>query len=80
MKVADILESRVNELARYQIEETSCSEPWAPFNVILAAKAVREIAASITIACTGEMPPPETASAFCLVYKQAIGPVLSIAP
>lgn len=80
MKAADILESRVDELAQYQIAETSCPEAWARFNVMLAAKAVREIAASITIACTGEMPPPETESAFCLVYKQAVGPVLSIAP
>ncbi|OQV04491.1 hypothetical protein CLAIMM_09362 [Cladophialophora immunda] len=80
LKVADILESRVDELARYQIEETSCPEAWAKFNVILAARAIREIAANITIACTGEMPPPETAETFCLVYKQAVGPVLSIAP
>lgn len=80
MKVADILESRVDELARYQMEETSCPEIWGRFNVILAAKAIREIAASITTACTGGMPPPETAGAFCLVYKQPIGPVLSMAP
>lgn len=80
MKVADVLESRVDELARYQMEETSCPEMWGRFNVVLAAKAVREIAASITIACTGEMPPPETANAFCLVYKEPVGSVLSIAP
>lgn len=80
MKVADTLESRVEELAHYQIEETSCAETWAKFNVILAAKAVREIAASISTACAGHIPPPETGDAFCLVWKQAIGPVLSIAP
>lgn len=80
LKAADELEKRVDELARHQIDETSCSEQWARFNVSLAAKGVREMAAAITTACTGEMPPPETASAFCLVYKQPIGPVLSIAP
>lgn len=80
LKAADILESRVDELARYQMEETSCPVQWGQFNVILAAKAVREIAASITVAATGELPPPETANSFCLVFKQAIGSVLSIAP
>jgi acyl-CoA reductase-like NAD-dependent aldehyde dehydrogenase len=80
MKAAEIMESRIEELMQYQIDETSCPEPWARFNVVLAAKAIREIAANITIACTGEMPPPETGNTFCLVYKQAIGPVLSIAP
>ncbi|KIW26102.1 uncharacterized protein PV07_09229 [Cladophialophora immunda] len=80
MRVADILESRSEELARYQMEETSCPEMWGRFNVVLAAKAVREIAASITTAATGMMPPPETANSFCLVFKQAIGSVLTIAP
>ena len=80
MNAADILESRVEELARYQIDETSCPDMWARFNVILAAKAVREIAASISTACAGYIPPPETGGAFCLVFKQPIGPVLSIAP
>ncbi|OAP65062.1 hypothetical protein AYL99_01034 [Fonsecaea erecta] len=79
-KVADILDSRVDELARYQVEETSCPEAWASFNVTLAARAVREMAANITIACTGEIPPSQSAENFCLVYKQPIGPVLSIAP
>ncbi|RVX74536.1 hypothetical protein B0A52_01662 [Exophiala mesophila] len=80
MKAADILESRVEELARYQIDETSCPEQWAKFNVILAAKGIREIAASISVACTGLVPPPETKGSFSLVFKQAIGVVLSIAP
>lgn len=80
LKAADILEERVEELGRFQMEETSCPETWGRFNVILAAKAIREIAANITIAATGELPPPETANSFCLVFKQAIGSVLTIAP
>ena len=80
MKAADILESRIDELARYQIDETSCPDMWARFNITLAAKAVREIGASISTACAGHIPPAETAGAFCLVFKQPIGTVLSIAP
>ena len=48
--------------------------------MILAAKAIREIAANISIACTGEIPPMETSVTDCLVYMQPIGPVLGIAP
>ena len=79
-KAADELEARVEALARYQVDETSCPEQWARFNVVRAARAIREIAAAITTAMTGEMPPPETGGAFCLVYKQPIGTVLGIAP
>jgi acyl-CoA reductase-like NAD-dependent aldehyde dehydrogenase len=80
LRVADIYERRMDELVRYQCEETSCQEAWARFNVALAVKALRETASSITAACTGEIPPLETPGAFCLVYKEAIGPVLSIVP
>ena len=80
LRVADIYERRMDELVHYQCEETSCQEAWARFNVALAVKALRETAANISAACTGEMPPLETPGAFCLVYKEAIGPVLSIVP
>lgn len=68
LRVADIYERRIDELVRFQCDETSCQETWARFNVVLAVKTLRETAASITAACTGEMPPLETPGAFCLVY------------
>lgn len=79
-RAADELEARVEVLAQYQIAETSCPQTWARFNVLTAAKHVREIAASITIAATGEIPPMESAGPSCFVYKQPIGPVLGIVP
>jgi acyl-CoA reductase-like NAD-dependent aldehyde dehydrogenase len=54
----------MDELVRYQCEETSCQEAWARFNVALAVKALRETAANISAACTGEMPQLETPGAF----------------
>ena len=78
-RVADNLEQRVDELVKYQLEETSCQESWARFNVRLACDAVREIAASVSGACTGELP-TTNANAIALVYKEPIGPVLAICP
>ncbi|RVX73147.1 hypothetical protein B0A52_02274 [Exophiala mesophila] len=79
-RAADELEARVEILAQYQIAETSCPESFARFNILEAAKHVREIAASITIAATGEIPPMEAVGPTCFVYKQPVGPVLGIVP
>ena len=79
LRVADILEQRVDELVKYQREETSCQESWARFNVRLACDAAREIAASVSGACTGELP-TTNASTIALVYQEPIGPVLAICP
>lgn len=80
LKAADNLEAQTSRLVEVQIAETSCHESWAQFNVILAAKALREIAAGIESACTGELLPSDSGDNFCLVHKQPIGPVLCIAP
>ena len=80
LRVADIYERRSDELVKYQCEETSCQEAWAHFNIMLACKTLRETASNLSAACTGEMPPLETANAFCLVYKEPVGPVLVIVP
>ena len=80
LRVAAILERRTDEFITYQREETSCHESWARFNVGLASRALREIAANISAECTGELPPAETPGAFCLVFKEPVGPVLAIAP
>ena len=80
LRVASIMERRIDEFIQYQTQETSCSEIWAKFNVILACKAIREIASCISTSCTGELPPPENKGTFALVLKEPVGPVLAIAP
>ena len=80
LRVASILERRTDQFVTYQREETSCQESWAHFNVGLACRALREIAANISAECTGELPPVETPGAFCMVYREPVGPVLVIAP
>lgn len=79
LRVADILERRTEELGRYQVEETSCQESWAKFNVRLGCDAIREIAANITTICAGELPVTST-NVLALVYKEPVGPILAICP
>lgn len=80
LRVATVMERRIDEFILFQTQETSCSETWARFNVILACKALREICSCISTSCTGELPPPENKATFALVLKEPVGPVLAIAP
>lgn len=80
LRAADIIEQREDAFVALQMLETSCQESWARFNVGLTARNMREIASNISAECTGELPAPAGPSAFCLVFKEPIGPVLAIAP
>lgn len=79
LRVADNLERSADEITRYQVAETSCQETWARFNIRLGCDAIREIAANISGACTGELP-PTASNVVAMVYKEPIGPVLAICP
>lgn len=80
LRVAQNIEDRSGNFIALQRLETSCSESWARFNVGLACRAIREIASQISSECTGELPPGENNASFCMVFKEAVGPVLAIAP
>lgn len=79
LKVANIYEARADELAKIQVDETSCSESYARFNIKLAADLLRDFAGSIVEAMTGETP-PMLADGYAMVFKQPVGPVLIIPP
>lgn len=79
-RFAALLELRQQELVDAQIKETSCSETWARFNVAYSAGMIKEIAARVTTACTGELPPMAASGTFGMVVRQPIGVVLLIAP
>lgn len=74
------IQERQDELKKIQIQETSCSETWAHFNVIYTVNMLKEIAARVTQACSGEVPPMAKEDTFGMVIKEPIGPVLLIAP
>ncbi|KAK5995930.1 Salicylaldehyde dehydrogenase [Cladobotryum mycophilum] len=80
IRAAGIIESREERFVEMEMAETSCSEDWARFNVKLTARCFKEIAANISHATTGELPPLETPGALCLVYQEPVGPILAISP
>ena len=80
LRVADIIRTRQKELIALQMEETSCSESWAQFNINYTLNALPEIASRITTACAGDLPQMATEGTLGLVFKEPIGPVLLIAP
>jgi acyl-CoA reductase-like NAD-dependent aldehyde dehydrogenase len=80
LRLAALLKERKDQLVRLQIEETSCSETWASFNIVYTLNMLGEIAARITTVCTGEVPPMASEGTFGLLVKEPIGVVLLIAP
>lgn len=80
LKAADNIQKWEAAFVAMQMRETSCSEEWAHFNVGLAAEIVREIASNISTECTGELPALRNPGAFCMVFRDPVGPVLAIEP
>jgi len=79
-KVVELLKARSNELVNLQMEETSCVKGWAASNVNIAGGLVEEIAARLSGAMVGDIPPIEDPESLGLVFKEPIGTVLAIAP
>ncbi len=78
LKVADLYESRTEEIIHWQVQETSCSKDFAQFNIRLAVNLMRETAASLTTVLVGEI--PTTQEGYGFVFKEPIGPILLIPP
>lgn len=79
LKVADLFEQRTDELVRLQMEETSCAEGWAKFNVAGTVGYLRETAACIS-SIHGEIPPIDKPNTMGFVFREPIGVVLVIPP
>lgn len=78
LRVADLYESRADEIARWQVVETSCTEGFAHFNIKLAVGLIREFAGSLTTALVGDI--PRISEGYGFVFKEPVGPVLLIPP
>ncbi|OAL39056.1 hypothetical protein AYO20_01807 [Fonsecaea nubica] len=78
-KAADILETKVEELAKREIPETSCDAHWPGFEVIFASKFVRETSANVSTVC-GSIPDSEVPGTTSLVFREPVGVVLTIIP
>jgi acyl-CoA reductase-like NAD-dependent aldehyde dehydrogenase len=78
-RAASLLEQRIPEAMERQMDETSCLEHWAQFNAYGMPLCVKEYAASVKSAVSGEIT-PSPSGATQLVTKEPVGPVLIIVP
>lgn len=84
-RVAEIYRRRTDEIAAYQVAETSCPPQFAKWNIIKAIEYIEEIASSTTevrgaIAQRPSNPDGTEAEGLTLVVTEPVGPVLIIPP
>ena len=84
-KVAEVYRRRADEIAAYQVAETSCPPPFAKWNIIKAIEYMEEIASSTTevrgtIAQRPSNPDGTEVEGLTLVVTEPVGPVLIIPP
>ncbi|CAM1503360.1 Fc.00g081360.m01.CDS01 [Cosmosporella sp. VM-42] len=79
MRVAAVLARRKDQLKMIAMEETSCNDAWAEMNVNVAIENLYEVASRIT-SVTGEIPQMASLQHTALIFREPIGPILSIAP
>ncbi|KAF7560947.1 hypothetical protein G7046_g3199 [Stylonectria norvegica] len=79
MRVAAIMTRRKEEFKKAAIDETSCNDAWAEMNINVAIENLYETASRIT-SVAGEIPQMASPSHTALVFKEPVGPILSIAP
>lgn len=79
LKVADIIEAKMDDFIEAMKAEVGASELWAGFNVMLAANLFRE-AASLATQIQGETIPTDKPNSLSMTIRQPVGPCLSIVP
>ena len=79
LRAAENYTQRAEQFVEMQVLETSCTEAFARFNVQYAIDTIKEIASRIT-SISGEIPTVANPDHMALVFKQPIGPMLTIAP
>ncbi|KIY02451.1 uncharacterized protein Z520_02590 [Fonsecaea multimorphosa CBS 102226] len=78
-KVAGILETKAEELAKREIPETSCDPHWPEFESTYASKFLRETSANVATVC-GSIPDSEVPGTTSFVFREPVGVVLTIIP
>ncbi|MCK9907602.1 aldehyde dehydrogenase [Microbacteriaceae bacterium K1510] len=79
LKAADLLEAKTQDFIKLMIEETGATGPWSGFNVMFAAKLLRE-AASMTTMIHGEVIPSDKPGCFSMGLRQPVGVCVGMAP
>ena len=79
MKCADALEARSADIAALGAQETGSTGPWIGFNVMLAARILRE-AAALTTQIKGEIIPSDKPGCLSMAIRQPVGVLVGMAP
>ncbi|HEY0301366.1 MAG TPA: aldehyde dehydrogenase [Rhizomicrobium sp.] len=79
LKAADMLEARTPEFIKLTMEETGATGPWSGFNVMFAAKLLRE-AACMTTMIHGEVIPSDKPGCLSMSIRQPAGVCVGMAP
>jgi acyl-CoA reductase-like NAD-dependent aldehyde dehydrogenase len=79
LKAADLLEAKTPEFIKLTMEETGATAPWSGFNVMFAAKILRE-AACMTTMIHGEVIPSDKPGCFSMAIRQPAGVCVGMAP
>jgi acyl-CoA reductase-like NAD-dependent aldehyde dehydrogenase len=79
LDAADAMDARAGDFVEAMMHEAGAAEPWARFNVGLAANMLRE-AAALTTQVTGDVIPSDVPGSLAMAIRQPVGVVLGIAP
>ncbi|MBA8821936.1 salicylaldehyde dehydrogenase [Ochrobactrum sp. P6BS-III] len=79
LKAADILEAKIGDFIACGITETGATAPWIGFNVGLAAKILREVAAATT-QIKGEIIPSDKPGTLSMAVREPVGVMVGMAP
>ncbi|MFH5776404.1 aldehyde dehydrogenase [Paracoccus sp. NGMCC 1.201697] len=79
LKAADALAARGDAFVAAMASETGATEPWARFNVMIAASMLRE-AAALTTQVAGEVIPSDKPGCLAMAVREPAGVCLGIAP
>jgi hypothetical protein len=78
-RTVEIIKSREAELKNMMCAETSCTAPFADFQIEFATSCLMEIASRIS-GMVGEISNMASRDSIGLIFREALGPILLIAP
>ncbi|NQV99548.1 MAG: aldehyde dehydrogenase [Rhodospirillales bacterium] len=78
-RAADLFDEQTAEFVAIGIQETGATAPWIGFNVMFAAKILRE-AAAMTTQIKGEVIPSDKPGTLAMSLRQPVGVIVGIAP
>jgi acyl-CoA reductase-like NAD-dependent aldehyde dehydrogenase len=79
LRTADIIQQREDDLKEMMCSETSCTSSYAAFQIEFAISCIREIASRIS-SMVGEVPNMASPDTIGFIFREALGPILLIAP